>query len=203
MLEQAETIVKSHPDVESYMLRYNDASGSITAYLKDDREMSTDAGGTAVGDRRCLIMENCTIEVEASSSMSFMGSGRGYEVILNGTDYDELQQVSNEIVEEMTARDDVINVHSSIENTAPVVTVKVAPVLAAAEGMTASQIGSQIKQMMDGLEVTTLDIDGREVSVMAEYPEEEYRTVDADEGYYLIQTVRGICSPHRCGRDLL
>ncbi len=177
MLEQAETIVKSHPDVESYMLRYNDASGSITAYLKDDREMSTDQVAQQ-WEQEMSDLENCTIEVEASSSMSFMGSSRGYEVILNGTDYDELQQVSNEIVEEMTARDDVINVHSSIENTAPVVTVKVDPVLAAAEGMTASQIGSQIKQMMDGLEVTTLDIDGREVSVMAEYPEEEYRTVN-------------------------
>ena len=31
--------------------------------------------------------------------------------------------------------------------------------------------------MMDGEEVTTLDVDGREVSVMAEYPEDEYRTV--------------------------
>ena len=122
-------------------------------------------------------LDNCTVTVEASSSMSFMSRNRGYEVILNGTDYDELQEVSNKIVAEMTARDDVMNVHSSIENTAPVVTVKVDPVLAAAEGLTASQIGSQVKQMMDGEEVTTLDVDGREVSVMAEYPEDEYRTV--------------------------
>ncbi len=32
--------------------------------------------------------------------------------------------------------------------------------------------------MMDGVELTTLDIDGREVSVTAEYPEGEYRTVN-------------------------
>ena len=29
-------------DVESYMLRYNNDEGTITAYLKDDRKMSTD-----------------------------------------------------------------------------------------------------------------------------------------------------------------
>ena len=176
MLTQAEEIVKGHPDVESYMLRYNNDSGTITAYLRDDRDMSTDEiveqWETEMAD-----LDNCTVTVEASLSMSFMSRSRGYEVILNGTDYDELQEVSSRIVAEMTARDDVMNVHSSIENTAPVVTVKVDPVLAAAEGLTASQIGSQVKQMMDGEEVTTLDVDGREVSVMAEYPEDEYRTV--------------------------
>ncbi|MCD7906785.1 MAG: efflux RND transporter permease subunit [Clostridium sp.] len=177
MLTKAEEIVRSHEDVESYMLRYNNDSGTITAYLRDDRKMSTDE----IVDQWTLEMadlDNCTVEVEASSSMSFMSNTRGYEVLLNGTDYDELQEVSNKIVAEMTARDDVLNVHSSIENTAPVVTVKVDPVLAAAEGLTASQIGSQVKQMMDGEEVTTLDVDGREVSVMAEYPEDEYRTVN-------------------------
>lgn len=42
MLTQAEELVKGHPDVESYMLRYNNDSGTITAYLRDDRDMSTD-----------------------------------------------------------------------------------------------------------------------------------------------------------------
>ena len=176
MLLQAEEIVQGHPDVESYMLRYNNDSGTITAYLSDNRDMSTDEV-VEQWETEMADLDNCTVTVEASSSMSFMSRNRGYEVILNGTDYDELQEVSNKIVAEMTARDDVMNVHSSIENTAPVVTVKVDPVLAAAEGLTASQIGSQVKQMMDGEEVTTLDVDGREVSVMAEYPEDEYRTV--------------------------
>lgn len=47
--------------------------------------------------------------------MSFMGGQRGYEVLLHGTQYDELKEVSDKIVKEMTERDDIINVHSSIE----------------------------------------------------------------------------------------
>lgn len=176
MLERAEHIVQSHEDVESYMLRYNNDSGTITAYLRDDRKMDTDQI-VEQWEHEMVDIDNCTIEVEASSSMSFMGRSRGYEAILKGTQYDELQAVSSKIVEELTARDDVMNVHSSIENTAPVVAVRVDPVTASAEGLTATQIGSMVKQMLDGEEVTTLEIDGREVSVMAEYPEEEYRTV--------------------------
>ena len=176
ILEKAEQIVQNHSDVGSYMLRYNSDSGTITAYLNDDRKMSTDEV-VEQWEQEMADLDNCTITVEASASMSFMGGTRGYEAILNGTDYDELQEVSNKIVEEMTARDDVLNVHSSIENTAPVVTIRVDSLLAATEGLTASEIGSQVKQLTDGAEVTTLKVDGNEVSVKAEYPEDEYRTV--------------------------
>ncbi len=176
MIEKAEAIVSSHEDVESYMLRYNNDSGTITAYLKDDRKMSTDDIVTQWEDEMADI-DNCTIEVEASTSMSMMGRTRGYEAIIKGTQYEELQELSNTIVEEMIARDDVKNVHSSIENTAPVVAIKVDPVSAASEGLTASQIGNVVKEYLDGEEITTLEIDGEEISVTAEYPEDEYRTV--------------------------
>ena len=176
ILAEAESIVADHEDVESYMLRYNNDEGTITAYLKDDRKMSTDEV-VSQWENEMADLENCTITVEASTSMSMMGRSRGYEAILKGTQYDELQEVSNEIVNELIARDDVKNVHSSIENTAPVVAVKVDPVSASAEGLTAAQIGTMIKQMLDGEEVTTLKVDGQEISVKAEYPEDQYKTV--------------------------
>lgn len=176
ILAEAESIVAAHEDVESYMLRYNNDEGTITAYLKDDRKMSTDEV-VSQWENEMADLENCTITVEASTSMSMMGRSRGYEAILKGTQYDELQEVSNEIVNELIARDDVKNVHSSIENTAPVVAVKVDPVSASAEGLTAAQIGTMIKQMLDGEEVTTLKVDGQEISVKAEYPDDQYKTV--------------------------
>lgn len=176
MLERAESIVANHEDVESYMLRYNDASGTITAYLKDDRKMSTDEI-VSQWEYEMVDIDNCTIDVSASTSMSFMGRTRGYEAILKGTQYDELQELSDKLVKELIARDDVMNVHSSIENTAPVVAIRVDPVAATSEGLTASQIGSQVKAYLDGSEIATLDIDGQEISVKAEYPEEMYQTV--------------------------
>ena len=121
---------------------------------------------------------NCTIDVSASTSMSFMGRQRGYEVILHGTQYDELKEVSDKIVKEMTARTDVINIHSSIENNAPIITLKVDPVMAKAYGLTASSIGTTINQMLSGIDATTLKIDGEDITVTVEYPEGEYETVD-------------------------
>lgn len=184
ILAAAEAIVASDENVESYMLRYGSESGTITAYLYDNRKTETEdlaaQWETALND-----IENATITAEASSSMSFMGGTRGYEVILLGTQYDELKETSDRIVEEMTARDDVINIHSSMENTAPIVTIKVDPVLAAAEGLTTSQIGTFVSRLLDGEEVTTLESEGNEISVRAEYPEDEYRTVDQVKGIIL------------------
>ena len=176
-LLEVESIVSSHEDVDSYMLRYNGSSGTVSAYLKDDRKMSTDEIVSQWEDEMSGL-ENCTIEVEASSSMSFMGRSRGYEVILNGSDYDTVKDTADKIVNEMVARDDVKNVHSDVENTAPVVSINVDQVAASAEGLTAASIGQQVKTMLDGTEIATLTIDGNEVSVKAEYPDGMYRTVE-------------------------
>lgn len=176
-LEQAEAIVAADANVDSYMLRFNSSSGSISAYLKDKREMDTEEVAE-LWQKAMDNIENCTIDVSASTSMSFMGRQRGYEVLLNGTQYDELKEVSDKIVKELTERDDIINVHSSIENNAPIVTIKVDPVMAKAHRLTASAIGSTVNQMLSGVEATTLKVDGEEISVQVEYPEGEYRTVD-------------------------
>ena len=92
--------------------------------------------------------------------------------------YDELKEVSDKIVKEMTARTDVINIHSSIENNAPIITLKIDPVMAKAYGLTASSIGTTINQMLSGIDATTLKIDGEDITVTVEYPEGEYETVD-------------------------
>ena len=190
ILTQAEEIVGNNENVESYMLRFDSSSGTITAYLKDDRKMSTD-DIVELWEDELADIDNCTIEVSASSSMSFMGRSRGYEAIIQGTQYDEVQEVTNKIVQELIGRSDVMNVHSSIENTAPVVSINVDPVTASAEGLTAQQIGSQVKYYLDGATIATLTINGNEVDVKAEYPDGEFNTVPQLERLLIQKTSGG------------
>lgn len=183
-LNQAEAVVAASDQVESYMLRFNSDSGTITAYLSDSRTMDTEDVAD-LWQKEMDNIENCSIDVSASASMSFMGRQRGYQVLLHGTQYDELKETADKIVQELTGRTDVINVHSSVENTAPIVTIKVDPVMAKAYGMTASGIGSSVRQMLSGVEATTLTVDGEDLSVQVEYPEGEYRTVSQVEDIIL------------------
>ena len=102
-LEQAEAVVAADENVDSYMLRFNSSSGSITAYLKDKRKMDTE-DVAELWQKEMDSIENCTIDVSASTSMSFMGGQRGYEVLLHGTQYDELKEVSDKIVKDGEGR---------------------------------------------------------------------------------------------------
>lgn len=176
-LARIEEIVSSNENVDSYMLRYQNQSGSVTAYLKDDRTEDT-AQLAEQWQQELSDIENVSAEVTAGSSMSFMQRTRGYETILTGTDYGELKELSDKIVSELISRDDVINIHSSFENNAPIVSIDVDPLMASRKGLTASSIGSAVNQTLSGMTAAALTVDGEDLDVKVEFPEGEYASID-------------------------
>lgn len=176
-LARIEEVVSSDENVDSYMLRYQNQSGSVTAYLKDDRTEDTDQLAEQ-WQQELSDIENVSVEVTAGSSMSFMQRTRGYETILTGTDYEKLKEVSDKIVSELISRDDVINIHSSFENNAPIVSIDVDPLMASKKGLTASSIGSAVNQTLSGMTAATLTVEGEDLDVKVEFPEGEYATID-------------------------
>ena len=67
-----------------------------------------------------------------------------------------LKMASNDLVTELRKRDDVMQVHSSIENAAPIIKVRVDPVAAQAEGLTPASIGSMLYSNLSGVEAATM-----------------------------------------------
>lgn len=191
VLLQVEEIISSHEDLDSYMTTSGGGgiaggdSASITAYLKEDRKMET----TEVAQQwkeELADISNCTITVDVSGSMSMMSSfGESYETILKGADYDEVKEVSDTIVAELMEREEVTRVHSDAENSASVIEVTVDAVKASAAGLTASEIGTVLNELVSGIEATELDVDGESISVMVEYPEGKYETLDQIQGIVL------------------
>ena len=56
-------------------------------------------------------------------------------------------------------RDDVTKIHSDLENSSPVVEVRVDALKAQAAGLSASQIGSAVRNAISGVEATDIEID--------------------------------------------
>jgi len=108
-----------------------------------------------------------------------------YEVILKGADYDEVKRVSNKIVSQLMERDDVTKIHSDLENSSPVVEVRVDALKAQAAGLSASQIGSAVRNAISGVEATDIEIDGNDVDVKVEYADDDYKTIDQVKGLVL------------------
>ncbi len=186
ILTEAETIVANDENVDSYMLSYGSSglsmgvgsSASLTAYLKDDCPYETDE---VVRMWRPVLNQipDCNITVSSSSMMSSMlAEVSGFEVILQSTDYDTLKASTDEMVDILTARPEVSKVHSTLENAAPIIKIDVDPIQAAAEGLSPVQVAGMINMMLDGTEATTLEVEGRDVSVMVEYPAGEYDSLD-------------------------
>lgn len=201
ILKKVEAVVTSEENeayVDSYMLSYGSTglsmtSGSdatLTVYLRDDCKLDTDEV-IRLWKPVLAQISDCDITMEASSIMSsMMSSNDGFEVILKSTQYDSLKAVSDSIVDQLTERGEVTRVHSTLENAAPLVKIDIDPIQAAAEGLSPVQVAGMVNAMLDGTEATTLDVDGNDVSVMVEYPDDEYVTLDQVKGI-VIPTATG------------
>lgn len=196
--QKVEAIVTQDPDLDSYLLTAGSSgmslsggdSASLTAYLKDDRKRETD-DVVKEWEKSLNQVTGANITVEANSSMTMMSGGSDVEFILQSTQYDELKEASDEIVNELLMRPEVTKVSSTLENAAPVVKLNIDSVKANAENITPLQIAGTVSNMIDGVEATTLKVDGDEISVMVEYPDDEYDTIDKLQGIVLTNNAGG------------
>lgn len=191
ILRQVEAVISKDPDLESYMLTSGGSGMSmggggatLTAYLLDERKRETDQ---VVKEWKPLLNQiaGANITVTASSSMSMMSSANGVEYILQSTQYDELKEVSDQIVNELLEYSEVTKVHSTLENAAPVVRLDIDAVKANAENITPMQIAGSVSNMLGGVEATTLEVNGDDISVKVEYADDEYDTIDKLKGIVL------------------
>ena len=192
VLKKLEEIVTSEEDLKSYMLSYGgselsfsgETNGTLTAYLKSDRILTTKQ---VVNKWKKLMNQipNCNVTVKSTSSTSQMGGdedSNDFEVILQSAQLDNLKKTSDQMVAELSKRPEMIKVHSDLENAAPVIKVSVDPIQAAAEGVTPSAVGGMLYGMLSGVKATTMDVDGQNVDVKVEYPENAYDTLEKVEG---------------------
>ena len=196
---QVEKIVTADEDLDSYMLTsggsgmssMTSTGATLTAYLKDDRKRET---SEVIKEWKPLLNQiagaNISMDIASSSSMS-SSSSSGIEYILQSTQYDELKDASDQITKELLERPEVSKVHSTLENAARVVKLNIDAMKADAENITPLQIAGTVSAMLGGKEATTLNVDGDDVSVMVEYPDDEYDTIDKLKGIVLPNNAGG------------
>ena len=196
ILQRAEDYVTQDPDLDSYMLSYGSSGlsmnmggsgATLTAYLKDDRSRKTDQV-LKEWKRDMQKWSDCSVSLESQSSLGSgmsMGNAEDLEYILVSTQYDDLKKASDEIVSELQKRPEATNIHSSLENSAPLVKINVDPVKAAAEGLSPTAVSSQVYMMVSGTTATTLNVDGNDIDVKVEYADDEYDTIDKLQGIVL------------------
>ena len=135
-----------------------------------------------------------TLKQGSTTSSGSMSSGDQIEIDLQSTDYQVLKAAANDLTEQLRQRGDVMQVHSSVENAAPVVKVDIDPVSAQAEGLTPAGIGSAIYSNLSGIKASTIRVDGEDVDIKVEYAKDRYDTIDQLQGM-MINTASGTALP--------
>ena len=90
----------------------------------------------------------------------------GVEISIAGPDYQDISQVSRDLVTSLGTMDGVVNLSSNIAQAREEVAVEVDPAAAAAIGLTSREVGFQLSQFLVGRSVTTINIDGQDTEVV-------------------------------------
>ena len=193
-MREIEAMVAKDPDVDRYTtlsgggtgfqaLYGGDSSSAVTAYLKKKRSVSTKEKAKA-WQKLLETRPDEVITVKSVSDANFGASdddvkrSEGYEVILKGADLQSLKEKSDALVSEMQKMESLTGIHSSLENAAPRLLVKVDPIKAAAEGLSPIALGQSLNSILGGKTVMKIDLDGEKADVRVEYPKDRFDTLE-------------------------
>lgn len=186
--QKIEQVVSADPNTEDYMISsgsmMSSGSTSVTAYLKKDRTRST-ADTVKLWKEQLQAVDNADITVESYSTTNMMNAGSNFSVTLVNSDYDKLKAAADKITDQLMLDKRVTGATSTLANASPMLKVDIDPVAAAAEGFTPAQLAANLNLMLSGKEADKMDLDGEDVSIMVEYPKDEFDSVNKVEDIML------------------
>ena len=174
---ETEQIYYSTGDSTSIMSSASGASVTVSLVDLDKRDRSAQEVTKQL--RRDLAdIAGCEITVSASESMS-MSTDSDISVELTGSDYDQLADTANDLVQKIEAIPDAINVESSAGEQTPRVAVKVRRENASRFGLTPAAIGGLVRGELTGSTATTLRMNGEEYDVTVSGDEDVATSLDS------------------------
>ena len=102
----------------------------------------------------------------------------GIEISIAGPNYQDIAQVSNELVSSLSSMDGVVNLTSDVTQARQEAAVEVDPSAASEIGLTSRQVGFQLSQFLVGRAVTSITIDGKSVEVVLSGSREAASSID-------------------------
>ena len=165
--DQVSAIVSTEvPEFHDLYYMASDESVTLSVNLvgKDER---TKTATEVAADIRTKLQDVAGCEITVSSmDMGAMMSGSDIGVSITGDDYNTLEMIAQDLVEEISALPDAVEVSSSVAEQVPEVKVTIKRESAAAYGLTAAGIGAAVRSELTGSTATTVMIDNKEIDVV-------------------------------------
>ncbi len=196
---EIESLAASNPDVENYSvtgggsgmnsMMTGNTNASLTAYLRSDRKMTT-AEVVEAWRKKTSDMLDCNITVTSSSdSMGSMGSSGGIDIILEGSNLDDLKAAAVQVEKVMRDNEQILSVSSSATKGSPQAKVKIDTMRASAKRLSPMQIAGAVNSTLSGKNAATLNESGQEYDIWVEYPKDRYKTINDLRGLILTNQI--------------
>lgn len=173
-----EEMVAADENIERYSVRIGGDAATVTAYLTDACELSS-AQMVEQYTRELANVTNMDLSIATydSSGMGSMG-GSYAEVDLNGRNLDDLKAAAKLVEKEMYQVPGVLRVSSDVGIAATQAEIFVDPLKSMNVGLAPVQVAGEMYNALSGKEAATLTRNGEEYSIILEYPDGEYETMN-------------------------
>ena len=172
-----EEMLAADEDIDEYSYSVSSSSARLTAYLKDDADISTNQAVEKY-TRALKDVTGMDISVQSSGASMTAMMGGGIEIDLQGRDLDDLKEASREVEAMLQKIPGVLQVSSDMADASTQVEVVVDPLKSMAVGLPPVQVAGEMRNTLSGVEAATLTRSGEEYKVRLEYPKGEYENMN-------------------------
>lgn len=201
-VHQAETIVRSYPEVISTYATLNTSSdpgrnrATIRVLLKPKKERTQSQKAlTNVFRQRLGQIAGITLTSVSAAKESVSGGMKPIMLSVQGSDLKELQRISKEISDGMHKIDGLVDIESSLKDNKSTVAVQLNREAASDAGLSVASIGQALRPLLAGEAVTTWqDNQGENYDVRVRLPDSERREISDLSGLSFASTHKNIAT---------
>ena len=187
-----EIVLRDVPELDNYYYLVQSDEASFEVNLTDPSERSRSAQDVVKDLRRLLAdIPGCELTISAMDMTALM-TGNEIEVAVKGDDYETLMMISDELIQQISALPDAVDVTSSASETVPQVSITIDREAASQYGLTAASIGAAVRAELSGSTATTVNINNREIDVIVKGENASGSSLDALRSMPLSSNYGGI-----------
>lgn len=172
-----EEMAETDENIGQYSYRISGDSATLTAYLADDADVSTDEA-IETYTRKLQNVTDMDISIVSSGAGLTAMMGGGMEIDLVGRDLDDLKTAARQVQDMLKTIPGVLQVSSDIAEVSTQVDVVIDPLKSMSVGLAPVQVAGEMHNALSGVEAATLTRSGQEYSIRLEYPAGEYNDMN-------------------------
>jgi HAE1 family hydrophobic/amphiphilic exporter-1 len=158
----------------------NSDSATLNVTLKPVKERSRSTS-QIVEEMRNSVKSIAGAEIkidEVASTFGGMSGGAVVSIQIGGPDLEVLKGISKDIEKLVSSTNGTRQVESSISEGRPEAQIYINRDKASAYGLSTTQIASVVRTAVEGRVATTYKLDGQEIDIKVQYPEEKRKTLE-------------------------